>query len=204
MAVIAPASVSRAWAHEGPPFPILMDQPTKNHLLSVWADPDIGDATFYLIVETPDGETPSQVPDVALWVEPVSGRLERVTYPAKRQAIKGRLQFEVKPYFDQRDLWTVGVRLVGLDRQPEELEVQVESTPPGYGPWDLAIYLFPFLLLGGLWVVAIVRRYGGTSPTPCGIAAGAKASPQRTPEVRQSANRKQRGPISLCSRSRWS
>jgi hypothetical protein len=38
------------------------------------------------------------------------------------------------------------------------LTTQVISTPPGYGYWDFAIYLFPFLLLGGFWAVAMRRR----------------------------------------------
>lgn len=39
-----------------------------------------------------------------------------------------------------------------------ELTTQIESTPPGFGLWDFVIYLFPFLLLGGMWVLAMLRR----------------------------------------------
>jgi hypothetical protein len=157
-AVIACMATGRAEAHEGPPFPILVDKPTANFVISVWADPDIGEATFYIVVESPEGGMPKEEPHVSLWVQPVSGRLEGAAYSAKRQALRKRMQFEVKPYFDERDLWTVAVRIAGSGGEPEELLLEVESTPPGLGRWDLAIYLFPFLLLGGLWAAALARR----------------------------------------------
>lgn len=156
--LIAFVVVSRATAHEGPPFPILMDRSTAHHVVSVWADPDIGEASFYIVVESRVGGPPRETPDVSMWIQPVNGRLERMTYPAKRQSLRNRIQFQVKPYFDQRDMWNVGIRITGSDGLPEQLLAQVESTPPGTGPWDLAIYLFPFLLFGGLWAMAMARR----------------------------------------------
>jgi hypothetical protein len=147
-----------ASAHEGPPFPILMDQPVAEYSISVWADPDIGDALFYIVVESPQGKRPQSVPSVALWVEPVSGRLERVTYDARQMSLKSQLQFEVKPYFDVGDMWTVGIQVTAPGGGSGEITAEVESTPPGYGLWDFALYLFPFVLLGGLWVFAMIRR----------------------------------------------
>ncbi len=145
-------------AHEGPPFPLLMDEPLAGHKISIWADPDIGEARFFIIIETAEGKMPRHVPSVSMWTEPRSGRLKRVTYSTKRQSLRNRLQFEVRPTFDQRDIWRIGVQLANPAGPPQEITTEVESTPPGFGPWDLAIYLFPFLLLGGSWVVAMVRR----------------------------------------------
>jgi hypothetical protein len=34
----------------------------------------------------------------------------------------------------------------------------VEATPPGYGRWDLLVYLLPFVAIGVLWAVAMLRR----------------------------------------------
>ncbi len=145
-------------AHEGPPFPILMDEPVAGHVVSVWADPDIGEAQFFVIVESPGGGPPPAAPRVAMWFEPVSGRLERATEQATRQPLQNQMQFEVSPYFDQRDMWQIGFRLTGSDGAVGELTSEIESTPPGYGPLDLVIYLFPFVLLGGMWVFAVARR----------------------------------------------
>lgn len=146
-----------ALAHEGPPFPLFMDKALGDVRLSLWADPDIGDARFFVVVETLEGSVPPRAPRVALWTEPTSGRLGRETYTAQRQSLRNQMQFEAKPYFDQRDNWKVGVRLIGADGREQELVTEVESTPPGLGYWDLAIYLFPFVLLGGLWMAAMVR-----------------------------------------------
>lgn len=157
--VVLLATASDVSAHEGPPFPILMDQPTEGYVVSVWADPDIGEALFYVIVESPEGGPPAKAPTVSMWAEPVNGRLGRVTCDMKRQKLRNQLQFEARPYFDQRDMWTVGFTVVAPGGGTGELTTEVESTPPGYGPWDLVVYLFPFVLLGGLWAVAMIRRY---------------------------------------------
>ncbi|MCO8123861.1 hypothetical protein NHH03_19100 [Stieleria sp. TO1_6] len=145
-------------AHEGPPFPVLLDEPINDHTISIWADPDIGQARFFIVLETADGGIPRQEPTVTLGTEPTSHRLESVEYPAKRQSLRNRMQFEAHPTFDQRDLWTVAVRLSMPDQQTQEITIEVESTPPGFGAWDLAIYLFPFALFGGMWGCALINR----------------------------------------------
>ncbi len=144
-------------AHEGPPFPILMDVPVASHAVSVWADPDIGEATFFIILESANGGPATEEPVVSMWVEPVDGRLDRVAYDAHHQSVKSRSQFEAKPQLDQRDTWNVGFRLEFPGREPMELTAHVESTPPGFGPWGLLVYFAPFTLVGGLWVAAVMR-----------------------------------------------
>ena len=159
-AALALAAPLAALAHKGPPFPIALDEPVGGGLrVSVWADPDIGEARFFIIVESDAGGTPDDAPEVEMWTEPESGRLARATFPAKRMALRNQLQFEAQPFFDRGDFWTVGfrVRSPGSD-EVGEVQTRVESTPPGYGPWDLAIYLFPFVFLGGAWVAAWSRR----------------------------------------------
>ncbi|QEF98765.1 hypothetical protein Mal15_28210 [Stieleria maiorica] len=150
--------VGSAWAHEGPPFPILIDHSVANHTVSVWADPDIGEARFFIVVETRDGNRPSEAPKVSLWTEPTSGRLDRASYAAEQQPLRHSMQFFAEPYFDQRDFWNIGIRVSSTGGETEEIMVKVESTPPGYGAWDLAIYLFPFVLIGGAWSYAMAKR----------------------------------------------
>ena len=41
----------RAAAHEGPPYPVLVDQRVGPRLVSLWGDPDIGTATFFVVIE---------------------------------------------------------------------------------------------------------------------------------------------------------
>lgn len=151
------ACASSASAHEGPPFPILMDQPAAGYLVSIWADPDIGDARFFIVLEK-EGEPFGDDPVVMLWTEPTSGRLPRAEYRATRQDLRNAVQFACQPHFDQRDHWKIGVSITPPGGTAEELLTEVESTPPGFGAWDLAIYFFPFGLLGGLWTYGMLRR----------------------------------------------
>lgn len=162
-------------AHEGPPFPLFVDKPLGEYLVSLWADPDIGEAQFFVIVETPEGTIPKAEPRVAIWTEPTSGRLGRQVYAAARQPLRSHMQLEAKPHFDQQDFWRIGVSITGADGKTRDLVTEVESTPPGLGPWDLAIYLFPFVLLGGLWCVAMIRRRRSMHMRP-GPDATAKSS----------------------------
>src|SRR5215207_4050738 len=39
-----------ASAHEGPPFPLFVDQKVDRYIVSVWTDPDVGAALFFVIV----------------------------------------------------------------------------------------------------------------------------------------------------------
>lgn len=157
-AVVALDARRVASAHEGPPFPILMDRRLAGYLVSVWADPDIGEAQFYIIVDDLEGGIPREAPRVSMWVEPVSGRKDRVTYGATRQPVRNQMQFAAQPYFDRQDMWQVGFHLATSGGVCQELTAEIESTPPGFGRWDLAIYLFPFVLLGVMWAIAASRR----------------------------------------------
>jgi hypothetical protein len=53
-------------------------------------------------------------------------------------------------------LWTV--RLVLQSSQGDgEATADVEVTPPGFGRWDLLLYLLPFLAVAFLWVLGVSR-----------------------------------------------
>lgn len=146
-------------AHEGPPFPILVDEPVEDCLVSVWADPDLGTGTFYVMIDPADKRAEPAAPEVEVWVQPTSGRLPKVVYTAEREPIRNRLQFAAYPEFDALERWSIGVRVTPPGKQTTELMTEVEVTPPGLGPWDLVIYLFPFALIGVLWGAALVRRW---------------------------------------------
>lgn len=162
-----------AGAHEGPPYPILMDKKIPGYLVSVWADPDVGTGTFYIITKPTSPATEATPPRVETWVEPVDGRLERVTYPARRQTEQDRLQFVAEPQFDRVGNWSVGFLIHGPDDQTSELVTEVKVTPPGYGPWSVLIYLVPFLLFGGMWALALLRRWRSGSREDVDGSSGA-------------------------------
>ncbi len=141
-------------AHEGPPFPLFVDRKVDPYVVSVWTDPDVGEALFFVIVNAPQLS-----PDlrVQVGVQPVSGRVGETFYAAERENLQGQVQYRAQVHFDSQEFWNVRVRLVSAQGNAETLEV-VEATPPGYGRWDLLIYLLPFLAIGTLWAIAMVRK----------------------------------------------
>lgn len=152
------APLRTAFAHEGPPFPILVDEPIPDYLVSVWTDPDVGEATFYVILEPGEPAASDAIPEVDVWVRPVSERLPKAVYRAAQESARGLLRYLAKPEFDAAEMWTVGVDIRRANGQSDQLITQVEATPPGVGPWGVLLYLAPFLLFGGLWGFAFLRR----------------------------------------------
>jgi hypothetical protein len=144
-----------ASAHEGPPFPLLVDQKVDRYVVSLWSDPDVGDALFFVIVSAP-----AQLPpdfQVQIGVQPASGRLPEAFYAGTRESVSGQVQYRALVHFDAEELWRVRVRLQSSEGTAET-STTVEATPPGYGRWDLLVYLLPFLAVGVLWAVAMIRK----------------------------------------------
>lgn len=142
-----------ALAHEGPPFPLFVDQKVGGYVVSLWTDPDVGDALFFVIV---NGQAPPDL-QVQIGVQPNSGRLPEAVYTAPRENVSGQVQYRALVHFDAEELWRVRVRLVSAQGNAETVAT-VEVTPPGYGRWDLLVYLLPFLAVGVLWAVAMIRK----------------------------------------------
>jgi len=149
-----------ARAHEGPPFAILVDQPAGPYVVDVWGDPDIGTATFFVLLETP----PPEGTAVRVGVRPVSGRLPEVTYPAEPQAVRQGARYFTEVPLDRGEMWRLRVLLDGPAGHGE-LAGEVLATPAGsLGPVDLLIYSFPFLAIGFLWLKAVLRRRAPKTP----------------------------------------
>lgn len=141
-------------AHEGPPFPLFVDQKVERYVVSVWTDPDVGTALFFVIINTP--ELPADL-RVQIGVQPVSGRLPEAVYTAQRENLQNQVQYRADVHFDAEELWRVRVRLESAQGSAETVAT-VAATPPGYGRWDLLLYLVPFLAIGLLWAIAFVRK----------------------------------------------
>lgn len=144
-------------AHEGPPFPLFVDQKVPPYVVSVWTDPDVGEALFFVIISPEQG---TQLPDdlrVQVGVQPVSGRLQEAFYTGERENLRDQVQYRAVVQFDAEELWRVRVRLESAQGTAETIAT-VEATPPGYGRWDLLVYLLPFIGVGVLWAIAMVRK----------------------------------------------
>lgn len=157
-----------ARAHEGPPFPIIVDQRVGPYAVSVWTDPDIGIGTFFVILEPVDGEPLPVGTVVRIGVQPVSGRLTEVVYRAEPQSVRYGERHYAEVAFDRGEMWRVRVEITGPQGGGELFE-EVEATPDGtIGPIGLVLYALPFLAVAGLWVKAVLRRREGAEVLPPG------------------------------------
>jgi hypothetical protein len=151
--VLAPG----AWAHNGPPFPIITDQRVGPCIISLWTHPDVGLGTFFVMVDPLPGSSVPKDLKIQIGVQPVSGRLAEVVYSAWSENQRGQVEFKSEVQFDQQEYWKVRLILASSAGGGEALS-KVEATPPGFGRWDLLLYLLPFLGAGFLWFSAITKR----------------------------------------------
>jgi hypothetical protein len=165
-----PAAVP-ARAHEGPPFPILMDQQSGPYVASVWTDPDIGTGIFFVVLEPHPGQSLPERTRVRIGVQPVSGRLPEAVYTAEAQSTRQGTRYFTEASFDRQEMWKIRVLLDGSGGGGE-LTAEVEATPDGtIGPIALLIYPLPFLAVGFLWLKAALRRRAAGTPS-AGSSAG--------------------------------
>ena len=158
-----------AAAHDGPPYPILVDEVVAGWTISVWADPDVGTGTFYYYVAPPAGRGPLDVRIEAISVpaEPRSPAVAGTSEPARpREPFQqiGTLEFGHRGRWPTRFV----VHPSGSENVLGELTFDLDVTPPGLGPRDVLLYGFPFLLIGGLWLRVLLaqRAYERAHPDP--------------------------------------
>jgi hypothetical protein len=146
-----------AEAHNGPPFPIIENRKMAGCVVALWTHPDIGTGTFFVLIDpVPGGKIPDDL-KVEIGIQPESGRLAEVLYPAARQESRGQVEYNVSAEFDRDEFYRVRLVLHGAQETEEALS-RVEATPPGYGRWDLLLYLSPFLAVAFLWIWGMSRR----------------------------------------------
>jgi hypothetical protein len=146
-----------AKAHNGPPFPIIENRKMAGCVVSLWTHPDIGTGTFFVLVDpVPGGKIPDNL-KIEIGIQPESGRLPEVVYPTEQDDSRGQLEYKTSAEFDRDDFFRVRL-MVKSSQGSEEALSRVEATPPGYGRWDLLLYLLPFLAVAFLWFWGMTRR----------------------------------------------
>ena len=160
-----------ALAHQGPPFPILVDQKVGPYVASVWSDPDIGTATFFVVLDAPKGHKLPAQTSVRIGVQPLNHRLPEVFYDAEPQPVDEGARYMAKIQFDKGEMWHVRTVLSGSEGGGE-MNTQVEATPDGIlGPLGSLVYAFPFLAVGFLWIKAVLRKRAAPAPVAVGKEA---------------------------------
>ena len=149
-----------ATAHEGPPFPVVMDAPLGDYVVSVWTDPDIGIGTVFVVLETVEGVELSGEARVRVGVEPLAGWREEVTYDAPPQAVRRGARHFTEVTMERGEMYRLRVTVDG-PLGSGEASAEVEATPDGtIGPIGLLLYPLPFLAVGFLWLKAALGRRG--------------------------------------------
>lgn len=169
------ASAAAARAHLGPPYPILVDQPIPGYAVTVLANPDVGQAVAIVVLEPVKGEAAIPVANVTVWDQPVSGRLRKAVFPTDPDSGRAPRRFLAQPAIDAPEPWKLGVDIRLADGSVHSLVAVVQATPPGIGPWGLALFSFPIVLFGGLFLAVLIRRTKRRSPGP-GAPAPARAN----------------------------
>lgn len=161
LAVLA-LCVAPALAHDGPPYPILVDEAVAGLTLSIWADPDVGQGTFFYYVEGPlEGleieavsrplSAPPRDTTGADWS---SIEVRELSSPAQTGApyqLIGELPFAY------RGSW----RTDFIVRRPDgegRLSYDLDVTPPGLGLLYLLWYAVPFATAAAIWLRVLVAR----------------------------------------------
>ena len=146
-----------AYAHNGPPFPIVTDKQIGTVKIAVWTHPDIGTGTFFVLVDPLPGTLVPNDLKIDLGIQPTSNRLPEVMYPMQRDGGRGEVQYNAQVEFDRQDFFRVRVHVQSSDGSGEAVS-QVEATPQGFGRWDLLFYLSPFLAIAALFYHGVRKK----------------------------------------------
>jgi hypothetical protein len=158
VAVLAICAGAPAWAHIGPPYPIMENRKIGNLTVSVWSNPDVGEGSFFVVIDPPKGASVPSDMKVQVVVQPVSGRLPEQRYDAWREKLHNRVEFKAVVPFDKEEVWRIRILLASAE-VTGETDTEVPVTPTLLGRWSLVFFLLPFLAIAALWLRALsVRR----------------------------------------------
>lgn len=148
---------SLAYAHNGPPFPIVTERQIGTLKIAVWTHPDIGIGTFFVLVDPAPGTSLPNDLKIDLGIQPTNNRLPEVVYPMTRDTGRGEVQYNAQVEFDKQDFFRVRVHVQSSAGSGEAIS-QVEATPQGFGRWDLLFYLSPFLVIAALFYHGVRKK----------------------------------------------
>lgn len=147
-----------AWAHRGPPFPILQNHRVGSLNVSVWSNPDVGNGLFYVLLHPVSGTTVPGDLKVQIAAQPLSHRLPEKIYQARLVEGRSPVEYTAIVPFDKVEMWHIRV-LLESPQVSGEAAINVRTMPAGLGRWDLLLYVLPFVAIALLWLrAAVVKR----------------------------------------------
>jgi hypothetical protein len=158
LALVCLAPILRA--HEGPPFPVVVDEVHGPWTVEIWADPDVGLGTFWVQLRAAEGRTLPDDTKVWVFAAPADGRQEPLRWPSEREPFRAGQQHVAEVELPTREFWTIRALIESASAGAhEDVSFNVEVTPPGYGPIDLLLYTWPFLAVAFLWWKGLRRHH---------------------------------------------
>ena len=152
----------RSSAHDGPPYPIVIDRVVGALSVSVWSDPDTTDdgsagGQFWVILAPVSGASPVEDPRVTVAVQSAEHPEARGEIAAAREGTDTSRWFAALPMANEGRFHVTVTIAHGqeIHRVEAEVEATYDERP---APILLAIYAVPFVLAGVLWVKLLARR----------------------------------------------
>jgi hypothetical protein len=156
VAILMACASLPAWAHIGPPYPIIENRKIGPLTVSVWSNPDVGTGIFFVVIDPPKGTSVPSDMKVQVIVQPVSGRLPEARYDAWREQLRNRVEFKAVVPFDKEETWRIRILLASA-QVTGETDTDVPVTPT-LSRWSLLFFLLPFLGIAAIWLRAMSVR----------------------------------------------
>jgi hypothetical protein len=162
LAIVILARGGRVMAHAGPPYPMVSERVVGSYRMAVWTDPDTTNdgspgGQFWVIVTPAAGQVLSRETNVTVSIHAPEHPEHQLTTAAVADA-RAAARYFAALVMDHEGLFNVRVNVVGpLGEATVNAQVQAtyDERPSG---WAVAVYVLPFLLVGGLWVKVLLRR----------------------------------------------
>lgn len=145
-----------ASAHFGEPYAVLIDQPVGPYVVTTYVDPDVGTGTFYVDVVARSGAVSAET-TIIINATPEDNHTAPTLVVVKGKPVGQVMRYEGKVDFDAEGQWAIRMQVAG-PAGAGNISFQVLATPP-YPRWLSTLQcLSPFIVIGGLWLLAMKRN----------------------------------------------
>jgi len=159
--VLAPQPILHA--HSGPPFPVLSNRIIGAYDISIWTDPDSTDdktpaGKFWIVIDPSSrgGSIPAGT-RATVTIKALDRPGEAISGPT--QPVEGSVSRQfVALLMDHEGPFAVQVDVdgpLGHANVDSKVDATYDLRP---APIMLAVYIFPFVAVGALWVKVLMRR----------------------------------------------
>lgn len=152
-----------AWAHSGPPFPIVSTETVGPYEVSIWTDPDTTDdrtlaGRFWVTLRpTASGAALPADTRVAVSIAPADRAGATLTGAAESIDRDPNRRF-VALLMDHEGRYTVHLAIdstLGHAELDSAVDATYDLRPP---PFMIFVFAMPFVLVGFLWIKLLLRR----------------------------------------------